>query len=205
MTIKLKRADIVILASSHNPSIISPQWLKDNSLITEDPINFMHTLDFSLFESESFLLVVDRQRLQITAKKQDEESLRTLADFCSKYIKLLAHIPYQAFGLNFIWSIENGKEGRPKIEIRIDKSNFAPVFEGHEVNYGGIIYARKEPYLLKLVIEPEGENALMNNFNYHHELKGVSVEDMIAIIDSFLTRYNDSLRIVKSLYKREEE
>ena len=35
MEAKLRRADIVIIASAHNPSIIAPQWLKDNSLITE--------------------------------------------------------------------------------------------------------------------------------------------------------------------------
>jgi len=28
MEIKLGRADIVIVASAHNPSIVSPQWLK---------------------------------------------------------------------------------------------------------------------------------------------------------------------------------
>lgn len=40
MDVKLKRADIVIMASAHNPSIVDPRWLKDNGLVAEDP-NFL--------------------------------------------------------------------------------------------------------------------------------------------------------------------
>jgi len=79
MKIKLGRADIVILALAHNPSIISPQWLKENHLITEEPKQFVHTPDFSLFDSETFSLIADRQRLQVTAKKQDMDTLKSLA------------------------------------------------------------------------------------------------------------------------------
>jgi predicted amino acid dehydrogenase len=35
MEVKHRQADIVIIASAHNPSIIAPQWLKDKSLIVE--------------------------------------------------------------------------------------------------------------------------------------------------------------------------
>jgi len=206
MEAKLRRADIVIIASAHNPSIIAPQWLKDNSLISEEPRHFVHTPDFSLFESESFSLVVDHQRLQITAKKQDRGSLRSLAGIASNYVKILPHIPYRAVGLNFVWSIEIDEGERlPKIVLNINKSDLMSVFESHEVDYGGIIYARKEPYMLKLVIEPQGKNTIVHNFNYHHELRGISVEDIIRLMDSFLTRYEDSSRIVKGLYWRGEK
>jgi hypothetical protein len=200
MEAKLRRADIVIIASAHNPSIIAPQWLKDNSLIIEEPLHFVHTPDFSLFESESFSLVVDHQRLQITAKKQDKGSLKALANVASNYVKLLPHIPYGSLGLNFVWSIHFDEgEKVAKIGLNINESNLVSLFEGHEVNYGGIVYAKKESYTLKLVIEPQGKNALVNNFNYHHELEGMSVEDLAKLIDSFLTRYEDSSRIVKGL------
>ena len=200
MEAKFKRADIVMIASAHNPSIIAPQWLKDNSLIIEEPSHFIHTPDFSLFESESFSLVVDRQRLQITAKKQDQGSLRSLANVAANYIKLLPHIPYKSLGLNFVWSIEVEKgEKLPKIGLNMNKSDLASVFEGHKVDYGGIVYARKEPYTLKLVIEPQGGNTLVHNFNYHHEVGAISVEDLTRLVDNFLTRYEDSSKIVKAL------
>ncbi len=122
MELKPRRRDIVIIASAHNPSIMAPQWLKDNSLIREEPIHFVHTPDFSLFESESFSVLVDHQRLQITAKKHDNATLNSLANVASKYVDLLPHIPYQSLGLNFTWSIEmNEGETLPKIGLNINK------------------------------------------------------------------------------------
>ncbi len=201
MEVKLRRADIVVIASAHNPSIIAPQWLKDKSLITEEPKHFVHTPDFSLFESDSFSLVVDPQRLQITAKKQDEDSLRSLANIAGNYIKLLPHIPYRSLGLNFVWTVEvHEREKLPKIGLNINKSDLMSVFKGHEVDYGGTIYAGKEPYKLKLVIEPRGENTLVHNFNYHYELGGISIKDIVKLINGFLIRYEDSSKVIKRLY-----
>lgn len=201
MEAKLRRADIVIIASAHNPSIMAPQWLKDESLILEDPSHFVHTPDLAIFESESYSLVVDHHRLQIAVKNQDTRSLESLANIISNYVKLLPHIPYKALGLNFIWAIEvDDGEELPKIELNIDKSDLMSVFGGHEVSCGGIIYARKEPYMLKVVIEPQGGNALVHNFNYNYELEDVSVEDIVKLVNNFLTIKGDSSSIVKGLY-----
>jgi len=201
MEAKLRRADIVIIASAHNPSIIAPEWLKDKSLIVEEPSHFVHTPDLSIFESESFSVVVDHQRLQIVVKKQDTRSLESLANIASNYVKLLPHIPYKALGLNFTWTIEvDDGEELPKIEININKSDLMSVFEGHEVDCGGIIYARKEQYMLKVVIELQGGNTLVHNFNYNHELEGMSVEDIVKLINDFITIKEDSSSIVKGLY-----
>jgi len=199
MEAKLQRADIVITASAHNPSIIAPQWLKDNSLIIEKPRHFVHTPDFSLFSSESFSLIVDHQQLQITAKKQDMGTLRSLASIASSYVKLLPHIPYRACDFNFIWSVEvNEGEKLPKIWFYINERDLKLVLENYKVDYGGIIYARKEQYILKVVIEPQGKNTIIHNFNFHHELKDKSVEDIRGLIDNFLNRYEESSRIVKN-------
>ena len=201
MEVKLIQADIVIIASAHNPSIIAPQWLKDKLLIVEEPDHFVHTPDFSLFDSKSFSLIVDHQRLQITVKKQDTNSLESLANIASRYIELLPHIPYKALGLNFVWSIDvDNEEKLPKIGLNINKSDLMPVFEGHEIGYGGIIYARKEPYMLKLVIEPQGKTTVVHNFNYNYELASMSVKDMVKLINNFLVINRDSSNIVKGLY-----
>ena len=201
MEAKLRRADIVLIASAHNPSIMAPQWLKDESLILEEPSHFVHTPDLAIFESESFSLVVDNHRLQIAVKKQDNESLKSLANIVSNYVKLLPHIPYKALGLNIIWTIEvDDGEELPKIELNINKSDLMPVFGGYEVDCGGIIYARKEPYMLKVVIELQGGNTLVHNFNYNYELEDMSVEYIVKLIDNFLTMKEDSSSIVKGLY-----
>jgi len=200
MKIKLGRADIVILALAHNPSIISPQWLKENHLITEEPKQFVHTPDFSLFDSETFSLITDRQRLQVTAKKQDMDTLKSLASIGNGYIKLLSHIPYRTLGLNFVWLAEISEgEYLPKINISINSTdNLSSILTGHELNLGCIIYARKEPYLLKLTIEPQGENTLIYNFNYHHEVKGLDVDRIIEYVDNFMSLYEHSRNVVEN-------
>jgi hypothetical protein len=145
MGIKLERADIVIVASAHNPSIVSPQWLKEKKLIVEGPKQFVHTPDFSLFDSETFSLVEDRERLQITAKKQDRETLKSLASVGSGYINLLPQVPYKSLGLNFMWLAESNEgEVLPKIKVSIGFiNNLASILTDHELNYGCISYARK--------------------------------------------------------------
>lgn len=200
MEFRPRLADIVILASAHNPSIMSPQWLKDNSLITEEPKHFVHTNDFSVFESDSFSVVVDHQRLQITAKKQDKTSLDSLAKAAAGYVKLLHHIPYISLGSNFVWSCVVGEgEELPNIGLSVNANDLKALFKGHEVSYGGIIYAKKEPYRLKLVIEKQGNNSFVQNFNYHYELSGMAAENIIGLIGDFLSRYEDSARIVREL------
>jgi hypothetical protein len=145
MEIKLRRADIVIIASAHNPGIVSPQWLKEKKLIVEDPKQFVHTPDFSLFDSETFSLVVDRERLQITTKKKDSGTLKSLASVGSGYIDILPHVPYKSVGLNFVWLAESNEgEVLPKIKISIGSiNNLSSTLTDHELNYGCIIYARK--------------------------------------------------------------
>ena len=198
---RLSRADIIIVAAGHNPSIISPQWLKENLLIVEAPSHFVHTPDFSVFESDSFSLIVDHQRLQIVAKKQSESSIGSLATVAGRYVSLLKHIPYKALGLNLVWSVEtNGNARLPDVMLKLNNIDPTPVFAGHKVGFGGIIYAQKESYVLKLTIERQGEKCLVHNFNYHHELASVPVDAVVGLVNSFVIRFRDSAAIINALY-----
>jgi len=207
MEIKLGRADIVIVASAHNPSIVSPQWLKEKKLIVEDPKQFVHTPDFSLFDSETFSLVVDRERLQITAKKQDRETLKSLASVGSGYINLLPHVPYRSLGLNFVWLAESDEgDVLPKINISVGFiNNLSSILTDQELNYGCIIYARKDPYLLKLTIEPRGKNTLVYNFNYHHGVEGLNKDKILEHLGNFMSLYEKSKEIVEKTCLLQEE
>jgi hypothetical protein len=201
MDIKLTRADIVITASAHNPSILEPRWLKENGLIDEDPENFIHTPEFSLFDSASFFLSVDRQRLQITAKEVKVDLLERLANIGTRYVDLLPHIPFQALGLNFVWNAELGKgESLPQIIVSIGPvGDLSNILTDHIIQYGSIIYARKNPYLLRLRIEPQGESILAYNFNYHYEIKGIDSRDIKTFIESLTKLYEHSKTVVESI------
>lgn len=202
MDVKLRRADIVIMASAHNPSIVDPRWLKDNGLVAEDPKHFVHTPDFSMFDSELISLIVDRERLQITAKKTNRDQLKSLADMGIGYLDLLPHTPYQALGLNFVWHTEaDAGESIPKIDIKIGSvGDLSNILTDHKLNYGSIIYARRDPYLLRLRIEPQGESMLIYNFNYHHEIKGIDIEKVKNFLGNFTNLYEHSKTVVENTY-----
>ena len=201
MKIKIIKADLVILATAHNPSILSVPWLKQKKLINVDPKQFMHTPDLSVFDTESFSLIVDRQRLFYSLKKHNLNNFKSLTKFGNKYIKILPHIPYTALGINFAWINKlKGKESFQKICIdKNSKLNFKKAFPKHNLDFGHIVFARKNPYLLKLTIEPKGRAEFIFNFNYHHEVKGIDIDIIRGYIDSFIKYYQHSKKIVESI------
>lgn len=201
MDMELKQVNIVIRAAGHDPGQISPQSLQENLLAGDEPINFVHTPDFFLFESESFILTVDRERLQISAKNMKKDTMTSLTDITATYVKLLPDIPYRALGINLLWSIQIVREGKPpNISFDINQVDLAGLFEAHDVHYGGIIYARKEPYTLRLVIEPQGNDTFIHNFNYHHEIGEASGDDLIRYLERFMDLFTHSSQTVKRFY-----
>lgn len=201
MDIKLVSADIVILATAHNPSVLSPEWLKEKKLISKNLNNFIYTPDLSVCESNDFSLVVDRQRLNIASKMVSADSLNIIKNIAMSYIKLLPNIPYTALGMNFAWMVKaNASEITPDISIKIDQlDNFSKIFPDHELSYGCIIKAKKPPYLLKLIIEPKDDKSLVLNFNYHHEIRKIEEDKLVGYIGNFIDLLDYSRDTVKKM------
>jgi len=196
---KLDRADIVILAEAHNPSILSPQWLKDNELITEKPDQFVHTPDFSFFNSKNYHLVVDRQRLQVTTKKTTKQLLEALKNFALNYCKILPHIPYKSIGMNFTWNVEAKlDESLPVIKNSIGKiTDFKKMFKEFEINNGIIINVKKEKYLHKITIESFSKNNLIFRFNNHYNVEKLNNVEIIDLINNYNMLYQESKEFVE--------
>jgi len=135
MASKFIRANVVIIAEAHNPSILSPDWLKRNEVITEDPNQFILTPDFAVFESKSFNLMVDRQRWQLNTKRVNPSSIESLSTIATKYFDLLPHIPYLKLGMNFDWLIEEDENGSPpKITPMIGSlTDLSSIFPNHNL------------------------------------------------------------------------
>lgn len=202
MGIHLLSADIVILASTHNPSIMSPEWLKNKGILAETPTNFIHTPDFFLFESESYRITLDRVRLQIIATQPEraDMSLKSVTRIASAYISSLPELPYTALGLNFEWSMASDAElTTPEIDLRLDSGKaWETILDGHTLTFGGIVYARRDPYILSLTITPRESGVLIYNFNYHHEVAGISPDAILNYVAEFSNLCHHSLKVVRS-------
>ena len=144
---------------------------------------------------------------RLLRKKQDRETLKSLASVGSGYINLLPHVPYRSLGLNFVWLAESNEgEVLPKMDVSIGFiNNLSSILTDHELNYGCIIYARKDPYLLKLIIEPRGKNSLVYNFNYHHSVEGLDIDTVLEHIENFMSLYEKSKEIEEKTCLLQEE
>jgi len=194
---------MVLLAEAHNPSILSPDWLKRNKVITENPNQFVLTPDFAVFDSKSFNLVVDRQRLQLNAKKATPVTLNELVTIITKYLTLLPHIPFLRLGLNFEWVVEEDeKNPPPEINLTIGSTkDFQAIFPQHDLCYGSIIYAKKEAYRLQLTIEPTDENALIYKFNFDYNVKDIAIDKIKEFVENYPELYKFASTIVDNTTK----
>jgi hypothetical protein len=200
----LDLANIVILGN-HNPGIITQQWLKDNGLITEDPRQALNTLAVSFFESEHYSLIVEPVRLQLNAKEKDKGAVKAISNILLKYINVFPNLNYKAVGLNFIWTYEIVEGEKYIIKTSINKfTDLQDIFINYQLNLGSIIYAKKEPYLLKLIIDPLKENLFQHNFNYHFEITKANITKISDYLNMYAFLYDESQVIIENLTKGEK-
>lgn len=97
---------IAVLATNHNPGILSHSFLRSNNIVAFDsPKNFVHTPVFSMLQYEnSIMLKVDEQRLDFSDVTSNVEAT-PIIDIARKYIETLPYTPFKALGLNFIGTI----------------------------------------------------------------------------------------------------
>ena len=98
-------ANIVILASNYNPSIISKEWLYQRGIFTESVDNFFHTPMLALVENQNFGFLVDEQRLQLVIKRVTQDALITSNAIAQRFVDTLPETPYKAVGLNYTYTL----------------------------------------------------------------------------------------------------
>ena len=201
MPISLVKANIIILATVHNPSILSPDWLKKNGMIDEKPIDYVNSLGFSMVELKSQIFNLDQHRFLIDSKVFDEKTLRSLKLISSKYVSLLPHIPYNSLGQNFVWRFEpdNGNN-IPKIGININTvDDLQTLFQNDSLAFGTIMKINYDSYILNFKIEPTDAPHFEVHFNYHYNLEKRTNENIIQILNDHENHFNLSKNIAENI------
>jgi len=166
-------ANIVILASNYNPSIVSKEWLYQRGIFTETVKNFVHTPVFALVESEVFSLVVDEERLQIIAKKVTQDSLNALPSIAEKFVDILPETPYKGVGLNYHYNFP-----REEYDLHtILSPNDAKLSELLSSTYelGATVVFEFEKFVATFAVSPSlvKEQQFRMNFNFHSNTANV--------------------------------
>ena len=181
------QANIVILASNHNPGIVSKEWLNQKGIFTETPTNFVHTPEFSLVETDNYSLHIDPQRLNIGLKKPNEDRLTRLPIIAGKYINELPETPYRAVGLNSNWIAQLEHPDVLKGIFITDPDHLDKIFHEGIYDIGGIVLYEYDDLHLQLTIKPDKDNNVRLDFNYHSDVSRVdALSETVSRFDKII-------------------
>ncbi len=198
---KCLRADLVVLANSHNPSILSPDWLRKHCDFDEEPAQFVHTPDFSMFDSSEVQIILDQARMQIVCKRFDPDLLDTISAIARRYVENLPHIPYVAIGINFIWQCKGLEVGKSDISVSFWGKPVPTSLHDYETFCGGIVYGKHEDHRMKLTVEVPSSKEISFNFNFHYEVKGKTIAEIVSIFGGYRGKANTSKAMILELVK----
>ncbi len=159
-------ANIVLLASNYNPSIISKEWLSQKGIFTEPAENFLHTPILALIENKDFAFAVDEQRLQLIIKRVTDENLAKAAQMVCKFAQTLPETPYKGLGLNYSYSNEKGCDLNV---LFTPKSATLKKLFSSDFQMGTMLVFPFESFLVSLSISPRQskEEKMTLAFNFH--------------------------------------
>ena len=163
-------ANIVVLARSHNPTIISTEWVQRNHLVDEPAINFAHTPVLSMYQSATFQLLVEPERLQLALRVVSEANLQALGAGISNYATVLGHVPYRALGVNFQWQLSPERPGELDEILPSPEGDERRGFPPGTLRKGISLRLYRDDYLLRVLsVPPDRGEVLTVDFNFHFE------------------------------------
>lgn len=195
MKIALSNFSIVVLAQAHNPTILNPDFLRNNQIVSEawTPKTVICTQPVAqVVYEEGISIVAEFERLQFvdTVVNRIPET-SPLPEIAIGYIQTLPHVRYKAVGLNFSGSrvFENRWAASSFISKRFIKSGpWLPPGETTEIGltFGSSIEGIKRSITLKpgTISRPEGElsNGILVNANYHLDIREGDVDSLKSFI-----------------------
>ena len=198
MELTLNQANIVLVAPNHRPDIVSKEWLNQNDILKEAPINFVHHQNFSLVETINYSINVLQQRVTITARNSNQNTLNHLQTIANRYIKAFPNVSYSAIGLNSHWIVQPTIPDLLKGTFVADKEQFNKAFHG-EASYdiGGIVYYHFELFRVQLTLSPQSDNQIKADCNYHSDI--AELNELRERISHFAAAIGHARNIIRKL------
>jgi len=168
---ELDNTNVVILAKSHNPTIVSKEWVIKKEVLEEPIINFIHTPPFSMVENKDLRIHVDSDKMQIIVKRVEPDIIDKLPRIIKNYVNSLPETPYTAIGFNFSYREITEKNLGSIFSPDVEK--FRKAFS-EEYRVGGIIQFNFDEFIVTVNLRP-GEKVIAD-FNFHSDIKDGSSE-----------------------------
>lgn len=208
MNFNLDNFSIVVLAQAHNPTILNPDFLKNNGIIDPSftPNNIICTPPVAQVSyMEGISLIAEFEKLQFI----DTETARIpfespISEIAKKYIDVLPHVRYKAAGLNFMGHYRC-KDKKLSLSFLPDKF----LKEGSWHTYGDtspniglkFIYPLKN---IKCTINfetaeltrPKEPSLPIIGINANYQIESTSIEEIVSFISNWQIHYNHFSEII---------
>ena len=170
---KVNNVSVVIAAQSHNPSIVNPDFLRNNKIVTEDlkpegPILITPVVAQIKYRDIAWGITPEQCTIHEEVDAGFKESYHVY-QCAQKYIEVLKYIPYQALGLN--WQILFTLDTDSNEWI---KSKFLKDGELQNEIAGVEITLKLQPdsfSICSLTTKISDHNSVIVNCNFHFQLK----------------------------------
>lgn len=219
MNLEEHHANVVVVATQFNPSIVNHQWLDKHKIVPSDDIDPARSIVapgvvqiFSTTQQFNLLVVPNRLHLEIGEPTDDSQKL--VHDTIGKIVETLPETPYTALGINFTWLIEgdtSALQSWEKANLLGNKNPLFDLFQTEDARFGAYLSKNVRDHRLKLKIQPMtlknknvDRNVIQFLFNYHRDL--TDGQEVSELRESF-SRWNElresSTGIMNLTYKRE--
>jgi hypothetical protein len=192
-------ANIVILASNYNPSIVSKEWLYQKSIFTEPVDNFVHTPILSSVENQNFGFMVDEERLQLAIKRVTRDNLTNSTAIAQKFVEVLPETPYKAVGLNYRYTLKEDSCNLSTL-LAPKAARLRTIFS-KDYQLGTVIVFSFESFVVTFTVRPslKNEQPIRIAFNFHSNV--ANIEEVRARIASQQTTLQKAESIIQELSK----
>lgn len=217
MSLRLSQVTIVILANSHNPSILHPSFLESQGIVTDrafDPAGVFTTPAVSrVLYGDGLEFTMQTDRLQVSATRIDLDQAKNsdLPALVTRFITVLPHVSYIAVGVNLAGVIPMEAPGayiRDRFVVR-DRASVegltltaADVRLSFAARSGPVNVAISSGQAAGPVAQPiEGVHIDMN---YHHDLgPNDKVAEALAHLERFPEMVSEFIHATRQLFGQE--
>jgi hypothetical protein len=190
---KLVQASVVILADSHNPGILSSDYMKKLGLINEDPSNFVHTPMATVLEygneKMSFAVIPDRYSANLNGDI-NRHRISKIVEISVAYFRSLPVTPITASGFNLNAGLSFGsREAQLKFQAEwLEPRRLVTSFQGFDTLWGSTaaFHWNKENVIVTVKFEPvPDKNEMALSMNANIGIKGVE-QNTKALEENYL-------------------
>lgn len=211
--IELSHFSVVILAQANNPTILNPDFLKNNGIVDAafTPVSVVCTPPVSqVAYAEGFSIVAEFEKLQFIDERSDRIPHNSpIPAISSKYLQTLPHVKYTAVGINLSGHrrFENLVAAKSFILSKFVKDGTWLQAPEQDIAAGiNFVYSR-DNVKRTITINPgelkkeQDAPVVSVRYNHNYDVQGLAIGDLITFIDNWPEAFNQYTEFCENLFE----